>query len=199
MPTDARQSRRHRSHERILDAAAQALLRGGVAGVGVADVMRQAGMTHGGFYAHFASRDALLAEALAHAGRQGMERIRMRMRERVADGTTPLRALVEEYLSDAHACIDGGGCPVAALASDMTRSADPLRDASARSVRALVDLARQALPPGLPAASAVAVAAALSGALQMARVLGPDGDGAALLRECRSALLAQYEDAAAPP
>ncbi|WP_296950181.1 TetR/AcrR family transcriptional regulator [uncultured Massilia sp.] len=194
MPTDARQHRRHQSHARILDAAAQALLRGGVAGVGVADVMRQAGLTHGGFYAHFASREALLAAALEHAGRQGMERIRERMRQRMAEGATPLRALVEEYLSDAHACADGAGCPVAALASDMTRCADPLRDASARSVHALVALARQALPPGMQSGAA-AVAAALSGALQMARVLGQDGGGPALLSDCRAALLLQYEGA----
>ena len=62
-------SRREASHERIVEAASRDLRKNGYAGVGVADVMAQAGLTHGGFYAHFDSRDALLAEAIARAGR----------------------------------------------------------------------------------------------------------------------------------
>ena len=62
-------SRKEETHERIVDAAARAIHRHGYAGVGVADVMKQAGLTHGGFYAHFESRDALLAEAIERAGR----------------------------------------------------------------------------------------------------------------------------------
>ena len=64
-------SKKERTHERILDAAARAIRRNGYAGVGVADVMKEAGLTHGGFYAHFDSRDALLVEALARAGASG--------------------------------------------------------------------------------------------------------------------------------
>ena len=62
-------SRKALSHERIVDAAARAIRREGYAGVGVADVMKEAGLTHGGFYAHFPSRDALLAAAMERAGR----------------------------------------------------------------------------------------------------------------------------------
>src|SRR4051812_35369906 len=59
----AKRSRKEASHERIVDVAARAIRRSGYAGTGVADIMKEAGLTHGGFYAHFASRDALLAEA----------------------------------------------------------------------------------------------------------------------------------------
>ncbi len=61
-------SRKELSHERIVDAAARAIRREGYAGVGVADVMKEAGLTHGGFYAHFPSRDAMLVAAMERAG-----------------------------------------------------------------------------------------------------------------------------------
>ena len=64
--------RKQRSHERIVDAAARAIRQRGYAGVGVADVMKEAGLTHGGFYAHFPSRDALIVAALERAA-QGLE------------------------------------------------------------------------------------------------------------------------------
>src|SRR5258708_18489219 len=65
-------SRKEETHERILNAAARAIRRHGYAGVGVADVMKEAGLTHGGFYAHFDSRDTLLVEALERAGRESL-------------------------------------------------------------------------------------------------------------------------------
>ena len=68
-------SKKQLTHERIGQAAAQAIRRGGFSGLGVADVMKQAGLTHGGFYAHFASREALICEALEQAGRDSAERI----------------------------------------------------------------------------------------------------------------------------
>lgn len=198
MSNDARQLRRRQSHERILDAAARALYRGGVAGVGVAEVMRQAGLTHGGFYAHFASRDALLTEALERAGRQSADQMRERIEAHIRAGATPLRALVEEYLSDRHMDADDGGCPVAALAAEAARSAEVLRAVAARQVRALVGLVRHALGPGQPGDGAVTIAATMSGALQMARVLGKEGGGPAILRDCREALLARYDHAPSP-
>lgn len=188
-----RSSRHHQSHERILDAAARAVRRAGVAGVGVADVMKEAGLTHGGFYAHFGSRDALLADALEHAGSQSNARVRERMRARTDAGESLFRALVSEYLSDPHMDALELGCPVAAISSDMQRAGEALREVSQRRVRGLAALVDEALPAGAPAGSAWAVAAALVGALQMARVLGPEGGGKEVLRSCRESLLAQYE------
>ena len=62
-------TRKELSHERIVNVAARAIRRAGYRGVGVADIMKEAGLTHGGFYAHFSSRDALLVEAMQRAGR----------------------------------------------------------------------------------------------------------------------------------
>src|SRR3982751_3541319 len=107
-------SRKQDTHERIVDVAARAIRRHGYAGVGVADVMRDAGLTHGGFYAHFESRDALLVEALERAGRDSGEVV-TRARRQAAKGVSAFRALVEAYLSDEHLSSLDTGCPVAAL------------------------------------------------------------------------------------
>lgn len=188
----SRSIRHQQSHERILDAAARAVRRAGVAGVGVAEVMKEAGLTHGGFYAHFASRDTLLAEALEHAGSQSNARVRERMRVRTDAGESALRALVCEYLSEPHMQALEFGCPVAAVGSEMQRAQEALREVAKSRVRGLAALVDDALPSGSPSGSAWAIAAALVGALQMARVLGPDGGGE-VLKACRDSLLAQYD------
>jgi AcrR family transcriptional regulator len=188
-----RSARHQQSHDRILDAAARAVRRAGVAGVGVAEVMKDAGLTHGGFYAHFDSRDALLADALEHAGSQSNARVRERMRARTEAGASPLRALVSEYLSEAHMDALELGCPVAAVSSDLQRAQESLREVSKRRVRGLAALVEEALAPGSPPGSAWTIAAALIGALQMARVLGPEGGGNDVLQACRETLLVQYD------
>jgi AcrR family transcriptional regulator len=188
-----RSSRHQQSHERILDAAARAVRRSGVAGVGVAEVMKEAGLTHGGFYAHFESREALLAEALEHAGKQSGTRTRERMRVRLDAGESPFSALVNEYLSRLHMDELDLGCPVGAVSSDMQRTREGLREVSRSRVRELAAAVEATLPPGLPPGSAWAVTANLVGAIQLARVLGPDGGGNEVLQACREALLAQYE------
>jgi AcrR family transcriptional regulator len=188
----ARSTRHQQSHERILDAAARAVRRAGVAGVGVADVMKEAGLTHGGFYAHFASREALLAEALEHAGSQSYANVRERMRARMDAGESPLRALVSEYLSGTHMEALEFGCPVAAVSSDMQRAGEALREVSQGRVRGLARLVEATLAPDTPAGSAWAIAASLVGAIQLARVLGAD-EGNKVLQACREALLAQYD------
>src|ERR1700754_2520938 len=120
-------SRREVTHERIVDAAARSLRRNGYAGVGVADVMKQAGLTHGGFYAHFESRDALLAEAVERAGRDTNASISRRIDASRARGESALRAVVEGYLSEAHLSSTESGCIVAALSSEMSRQVPALR------------------------------------------------------------------------
>jgi AcrR family transcriptional regulator len=195
MSSDAKQSRREQSHERILDAAARAVRRKGFAAVGVADVMKEAGLTHGGFYAHFASREALLAEAVAHAGMQSRSRMRERVHARVEAGESAFRALVEEYLSEEHMEALDVGCPVAALGSEMPRAESELRASSRQRVLALVDAVGQALPASAGRGAALSVASTLVGALQLARVLGVDGEGRAVLQASRDALIAQYEGA----
>src|SRR5881398_298117 len=90
------------THDRIVEAAARAIRRSGYNGTGVADIMKRCGLTHGGFYAHFPSREALLAEALERAGQDSQLRLQRSIQAGEARGASPLRALVESYLSDRH-------------------------------------------------------------------------------------------------
>lgn len=190
---DSPAGRKEISHQRIVAAAARAIRRGGFQGVGVADIMKEAGLTHGGFYAHFESRDALLAEALERAGQDNAARTGAHFAARQARGASAIRALVEGYLSDRHLADIESGCAVAALASEMPRQAPEVRDASAQRVRGLIAAVRRALPPGASAGSAAAVAAQLVGALQLARALDDNAEGRALLKATRCALLAQHD------
>ena len=183
-------NRKALTHERILDTAARVIRRAGFQGVGVADIMKEAGLTHGGFYAHFPSRDALMAEALAHAGRQSAERIARGNATREARGASAFRALVEGYLSERHLSGTENGCAVAALASEMPRQSAEVRAAATQRVRSLIDLVAKALPEGADPGRAPAVASQLVGALQLARALGDNAEGKALLAANREALLA---------
>src|SRR5207245_624809 len=108
-------SRKQATHERIVDTAAGVLRESGFDGVRVADIMGKAGLTHGGFYAHFPSREGLLVEALDRAGEDSALRLQKSIAAAQAKGTGRFRALVENYLSERHLKSAGAGCPVAAL------------------------------------------------------------------------------------
>jgi TetR/AcrR family transcriptional regulator, transcriptional repressor for nem operon len=189
-------SRKEDTHERIVDVAARALRRHGYSGVGVAEVMREAGLTHGGFYAHFESREALLVEALERAGRDSTTVVTRAAQARRGRHVSAFRALVETYLDEAHLGALESGCPVAALGSDMARQAGELRRASTARVKGLVALVRDALPAG-DQGSAMVVAATLVGALQLARALGDNAEGHAALAAARKALIQAHDAPAA--
>jgi TetR/AcrR family transcriptional regulator, transcriptional repressor for nem operon len=160
------------THERIVGAAARAIRRNGYAGTGVADVMKDAGLTHGGFYAHFASREAMLAEAADRAGAEGVAAV-----ERAAAAAPPrkaLQALLRAYLSKVH--VDGveTGCAVAALGSEMPRQAPEVRRFATRRIKDMIDLvARQSPEWGQPSAHqhALVTVATMVGALVLARAV----------------------------
>ena len=185
-------SRKEETHERIVDVAARAIRRHGYAGVGVADVMKEAGLTHGGFYAHFDSRDALLLEALERAGRESAEAVKRAAEQHAGKGLNAFRSLVETYLADGHLASLETGCPVAALGSDMPRQSLAVREASATRVQRLIASVRATLPHA-PRAAASVVAGTLVGTLQLARALGDNAEGRAVLAAARKALVQQYE------
>src|SRR3954467_9652441 len=109
-------TRKQETHERIVDVAARAIRRHGYVGVGVADLMKDAGLTHGGFYAHFDSRDALVIEAFAYAMDRSNERWR-----KLAEQTPPdkrLAMIVEQYLTSVHRDDPGHGCAVPTLGAE---------------------------------------------------------------------------------
>ncbi|MBI3368991.1 MAG: TetR/AcrR family transcriptional regulator [Burkholderiales bacterium] len=183
------------THQRIVGVAARAIRRSGFDGVGVADVMKEAGLTHGGFYAHFASREAMLAEAMVQAGRDSADNLSHGAEARQARGVSALRALIEGYLSDGHLSRIESGCAVAALLSEMPRQSVALRDAAAARVLALVEAVRQALPAPHAKDDALVIASTLVGALQLARALGANAKGRAVLAAARASLIAAHDAA----
>jgi AcrR family transcriptional regulator len=195
MTSPAAPDRKQQSHDRIVDAAARAVRERGYAGVGVADVMREAGLTHGGFYAHFPSRDALLVAALEQAGRHSAETMARRAAASAARGESAFRALVEGYLHDDLLEARHAGCPVAALCAEMPRQSGDVRKASTARLRALVRYVERCLPSATPPGEAAVVAATLVGSLQMARALGANAEGRALLADARRTLLARHDAA----
>lgn len=160
------------THDRIVDAAARAIRRSGYNGTGVADIMKAAGLTHGGFYAHFASREAMLAEAADRAGSEAVV-----VMERVAAAVPPqqaLQAMIQAYLSEDHLKSIETGCATAALCSEMPRQAPEVRHAATRRIKEMIDLvARQSPDWGQPGAHehALVAVSTMVGALVLARAV----------------------------
>jgi TetR/AcrR family transcriptional repressor of nem operon len=174
------------SHERIVDAAARAIRRSGYDGTGVADIMKEAGLTHGAFYAHFASREAMLAEAADRAGAESNA-----FAARVIAGVPPeqsLQALVQVYLSKEHLASIETGCPISALGSEMPRQSPEVRRAATLRIKEMVDLVARQFPDwGQPSAHerALVTVATMVGTLMLARAV----DDAALSDALCSATL----------
>jgi len=184
------QQRKADSHARIVDVAAKAIRRAGYRGVGVADIMLEAGLTHGGFYAHFASRKDMLIEAMQHAGQQNLAALERGIALRQRKGRTRFAALVETYLHDEHLDRVEDGCIVAALVCEMPREDDAVRAQAQQRVAAMVALVATTLPPSQQD-QAPQVTASLVGALQLARALSGKA-GRALLAQTRQALIARH-------
>jgi TetR/AcrR family transcriptional regulator, transcriptional repressor for nem operon len=183
------------SHERIVDVASRAVRRQGYHGVNVTEVMREARLTHGGFYAHFASRDALLSEAVTRAGIDIAGVLRGQIERWGATGASAFRAVVETYLSMAHVRDCDNGFPVSLLTGEMARQAPEVLAPSRRLIVQLHRLVQEVLPAGAPPDAAWTVVSALLGAVQLARAL-VDGDSdaaSAILADTRSNLLARYD------
>lgn len=169
---NARAAAKEETHERIVAVAARAIRRSGYDGTGVADIMKEAGLTHGGFYAHFTSREALLAEA---AGRACAESAAV-VAEVVASAPSnqALEAMVRAYLSKEHLENTELGCPLAALGSETSRQASEVRRVTTRHVKEMVDLAARQSPDwGQPVAHerALVTVATMVGALLLARAV----------------------------
>lgn len=165
-------NRKEESHERILAAGARAIRRSGYDGTSVADIMKEAGLTHGGFYAHFPSREAMLAEVAERAASQALGSLAKAVSG--VPASVALEALLEIYLSPAHQEGIETGCPLAALASEMPRQAPEVRQATTRHIREFVDLVARQLPNwGEPGAheQALATLSTMVGALMLARAV----------------------------
>ncbi|MDB5504461.1 MAG: TetR family transcriptional regulator [Tardiphaga sp.] len=193
-----RYSKEHKleTHARIVKKAAVRLREKGAHGIGVADLMKDAGLTHGGFYAHFDSREALVIEAFSHA----MDRSTDRWRQ-LAGQAAPeqrLSSIVEAYLSPQHRDNPGHGCAVPALGAEIARESAKTRKAFAAKLEQMIGVMAEQFPGGSDKATrkqAMAALATMMGALVLARVAGSGEFSEELLGAGRDAVL---ERAAAP-
>ncbi|MDO9451570.1 MAG: TetR/AcrR family transcriptional regulator [Stagnimonas sp.] len=173
------------THERIVDVAARAIRRSGYGGTSVADIMKEAGLTHGGFYAHFDSRDAMLAEAADRAGAQSVA-----ASTRIAKAAPPNKALermVRAYLSNEHFCNAEQGCPIAALGSEMPRQAPEVRRAATRRIEEMIEVVgRESGVPGRKGYEhALAIVSSMVGSLILARAVDDPKLAKALLQSAQ--------------
>lgn len=178
------------SHDRIVRVAATRFREIGVDGIGVADLMQEAGLTHGGFYRHFASRDELVAEAIERALRDGGQAV-----DAVANTKqSPLAALVDAYLSTAHRDGLATSCAVTTLAGDVARSNDRARSAYTRQVGRYVELLIKLIDGDKQKSRRMKAIAALStlvGAVSLARAVNDEKLSREILKSAADELKAQ--------
>ncbi|HEY0235984.1 MAG TPA: TetR/AcrR family transcriptional regulator [Afipia sp.] len=170
-----RYSKQHkaRTRARIVHGAATSLRKNGPHGVGVADLMKQAGLTHGGFYAHFKSRDALIGEAMIFA----MDGIAAKWRARAerAPAGKKVDAIVNGYLTAQHRDDVGNGCVLPALGTEIARANAKTRKAFAGRLEEMIALvveSRGARPSRAARKQAMGTICAMMGALVLARATG---------------------------
>jgi TetR/AcrR family transcriptional regulator, transcriptional repressor for nem operon len=178
------------NRERILDAAAQLFRERGFEGIGVADLMKEAGLTHGGFYGHFSSKDDLIAQASARELTRSLEHWSNFARDASDD---PLSAVAGAYLTRSHRDNPGTGCVLAALGPDVSRQGPAVRRAVTDYVRSVVDLLVKLVSGKSKAArrqKAICTYATLVGAMVLARAV----DDRALSKEILDAGLASVKD-----
>jgi TetR/AcrR family transcriptional repressor of nem operon len=167
------QAEKAKTHKRIVQIASKRFRENGLAGVGVAELMKEAGLTVGGFYKHFDSRDDLVAEALSAA----LGRLKRQM-DAATSGGPPLTyaKVVDDYLSEGHRDKPGAGCPISALAGDIARSGKRTRSLATEGIRNDLQVIAGLIRGKDKAARSKAILtfSALVGAVELARAVSDD-------------------------
>src|SRR6201985_542563 len=187
-----RYSREHKleTHARIVKRASVRLREKGAHGIGVADLMKEAGLTHGGVYAHFDSREALVIEAIAHI----MDSATKRWCE-LAEQMPPerrLASIVDSYLSAAHCDDPGHGCAVPTLGAEIARESPKTRKAFAAKLEQIIDALASVIPDVPPKAArkqAIAMLGTMMGTVVMSRIAGSSEFSDEILAAGREAVL----------
>ncbi|HET6389384.1 TetR/AcrR family transcriptional regulator [Hyphomicrobium sp.] len=172
------------TRKRIVSAASAEFRRNGVDGTGLADLMSAAGLTHGGFYKHFESKDQVVEEALAAASESMAEELKAALSR--APGSRGLNAALAEYLSPEHRDAPADGCPLAAMASELARSSNEVRERATAGFLDMVDAlaARmEGLSPAAAKKKAMFMVCAMIGAMTVARVVNDPELSASILRQ----------------
>jgi TetR/AcrR family transcriptional regulator, transcriptional repressor for nem operon len=155
------------TRQRIIETAGRRLKRDGIDGSGVATLMKDAGLTNGAFYAHFASKEDLVATAVCDQLREQRERLAA-----VPPGRAGIEQIVRTYLSPEHRDNPEEGCPSAALLDEIGRCTDPTKQAYTDSLLAVIDdIAARLAPHDPPRTEILSVYALMIGTLQLSRAL----------------------------
>ncbi|HTB72698.1 MAG TPA: TetR/AcrR family transcriptional regulator [Polyangiaceae bacterium] len=190
---NAKIEQKERSHETILESAASLLRARGISGARVADVMKGAGLTVGGFYAHFASKESLVDEALRRTGAGLRERLFSRIDEKPEADRAEV--VLKRYLSAAHRDAQTLGCPLPAVVGEIGTTAGEHRDVLAEEIEALSSGLEEYLPHGTQAtprrgvprrALALGLVALMVGGLSLARALRGTPLSDEMIRACRT-------------
>ena len=183
------------NRDRVLDAAGLLFCQQGFDAVGVAEVMKAAGLTHGGFYGQFASKDDLAVEVCARVAERSAARWE---HLKNLNGDEPLAAIVASYLSTRHRNEAGSGCLMSTLAGDVARKGGAVRATFTTGVRRLLGVMTSVMPGRAERArreAALATMAGLVGAVVLSRAV----DDAALSEEILAAARKAFGAAAEPP
>jgi TetR/AcrR family transcriptional repressor of nem operon len=184
---------KQQTRERVLAQAAKAIREDGPHQLGVADVMAKAGLTHGGFYAHFKSKDELVAATIDQMFIQGREQLSLETGDQTP--AEALRNYLNFYLSRSHRDNRDSGCPLPYLAADAPRLSEAARErfaAGFRGMRAKIAAKLALIGVDAPADAAASMLAEMVGALSLARA-EPDGEQSdEILRRSRAALRLRF-------
>jgi TetR/AcrR family transcriptional regulator, transcriptional repressor for nem operon len=185
------------SRQTIVTTASRLFREKGFDGVGVADIMAAAGLTHGGFYRHFVSKEALIAEAVTEAF---VEKARHLEADDANDLAQKAQAYVNDYLSAGHVAQAGIGCPIAALGSEAPHVGKPVANVFAQGVEQLLGPLAKTLEPSSPDArqSALRLLATLVGTVVIARAVDEPSLRDELLAAVRAKPLVAKVTASAP-
>lgn len=179
------------NRERIVETAARLFRQKGYDGIGVVDLMKSAGLTHGGFYGHFASKEDLLAEATAHAFKTSVERWRERAAAAPNAPETAMAGIGDSYLSVRHRDGPESGCSITSLGADIARLGPKVRQALTEGAKGQIAVLEQLVPGEDEAAKrrrALATYAAMVGAIVLARAVDDDALSLEILEAARASL-----------
>jgi TetR/AcrR family transcriptional repressor of nem operon len=172
-------------HARIVEQASRLFRERGFGGVSVGEVMKEAGLTHGPFYNHFASKEALIAECLAHVSSVALEGV-----DAASPDAAGKAAYLAAYLSEAHRDAPGAGCPIAALAPEIGREPG-VRGVFTAHVRSTLERLAARFPWSSKKHArrdAILALGAMAGALMLARAVDDEALSREILRETLAAL-----------
>lgn len=188
-----RYSEEHKAqtHQRIIEEAARLFRRDGVGATGLQPLMKTLGLTHGGFYAHFKSKDELVETALRHSVAQVDAAA-----QEAAEAEKPLTTLISRYLSSAHRANPGEGCPLPTLSAELGQRGEP-SPVTDELVRRRLDSIAAGLGSEHADEQSVLVLSAMVGALLLSRSVSDPDLSDRLLKTTRRLLLEQQADTAA--